>query len=537
MDEPRQEMNLPGQAALAAALLNPKVYGNDVTQVDKLETHISYVFLAGAYAYKIKKAVDLGFLNFLTLSARRFYCLEELRLNRQFAPFLYLDVIAVTGSPDHPVLGGDGPPIEYAVKMRRFSQADLLNRVLARGALSPDLIDRLAERIAAIHASAAVATSRDTYGTPDAVRQPVLDNFLRIRASDSDSGKIADLDFLEQWTRAQCRALDVVFDARKNSGFVRECHGDLHLGNVALVDGAVTIFDCLEFNPGFRWIDVMSEVAFLVMDLQDRNRPDLARRLLNRYLEITGGYDGLRVLRFYTVYRALVRAKVHLLRAGQMGINAGDTGDKTCLLDQYRDYVSLAKDQTISSPPALLITHGLSGSGKTARTQSLLEAAGAVRIRSDVERKRLHGLTALARTGSALTSGAYTEDATALTYQRLSDLAKTAIEAGYTVIVDATFLKRRQRDMFRRLAETLRVPFVILDFVANENVMRARILEREKRRRDASEAGIAVLEHQLTTQERLEPEEEPFVERFDTTENITAWSSLLRRIGTTQLSR
>lgn len=530
MDEPKQEANVPDQAALAEALLNARIYDNDVTQVDRLETHISYVFLAGPYAYKIKKAVDLGFLNFQTLSARRFYCLEELRLNRRFAPSLYLDVVAITGSPDKPVLGGDGPPIEYAVKMRRFSQDDLLSRVLARGALSPDLVDRLAERIADIHASADVATRQDTYGTPDAIRQPVLDNFLRIRASDPESGKNADLNVLEQWTHTQCHALDAVFNARKTGGFVRECHGDLHLGNVALVDNAVTIFDCLEFNPGFRWIDVMNEVAFLVMDLQDRKHRRSAWRLLNRYQEITGDYAGLRVLRFYTVYRALVRAKVQLLRANQVGVSAGD---KARLLNEYRGYLSLAKDQTIQPRPALLITHGLSGSGKTTGTQALLEAAGAVRIRSDVERKRLHGLDALARTGSALTSGIYTDYTTALTYQRLSDLAETAIGAGYTAIVDAAFLNHRQRDTFRQLAERLCVPFVILDFVADENVMRARILEREKQRRDASEAGIAVLEHQLTTQERLQPDEEPFVERFDMTGNIDTWSSVLCRINAT----
>jgi hypothetical protein len=518
MNKPEQETNRHDQSALASALLKPEVYGNGVTQVDTLETHISHVFLAGPYAYKIKKAVDLGFLNFKTLSARRFYCHEELRLNRRFAPSLYLDVIAITGTPNHPVLGGDGTPIEYAVKMRRFSQDDLLSKVLTRGALSPGLIDQLAERIAEIHAAAPVATSRDNYGTPEVILQPALENFSQIHSSDPDTGNNADLDFLEQWTRAQSRALTALFTARKNDGFVRECHGDLHLGNVAWVDGAVTVFDCLEFNPGLRWIDIMNEVAFLFMDLHDRKKPELARRLLNRYLEITGDYESLRLLRFYTVYRALVRAKVHLLRANQADINADE---KARLLDQYRDYIALAKNQTLPLTPALMITHGLSGSGKTTRTQSLLETAGAVRIRSDAERKRLHGLPALARTGAELTSGVYTDDASTHTYQRLSDLAKIIIEAGYTVIVDATFLKRRQRDEFRRLAETLNAPFVILDFVADENVLRTRILAREQQGRDASEAGIAVLEHQLATQEPLQADEQAWVERFDTAENIS----------------
>jgi len=258
----------------------------------------------------------------------------------------------------------------------------------------------------------------------------------------------------------------------------------------------------------------MSEVAFVVMDLYDRDRPALARRFLNRYLEATGDYAGLAVLRFYIAYRALVRAKIHRIRARQAEL--GDA-DRARLLDQYRGYVALARAQAHPDTPRLMIAHGVSGSGKTTCTQPLLEAVGAVRIRSDIERKRLQGLAPLARTASPVGGGAYAADATVRTYGRLLELAGSVIDAGYTAIVDATFLKKAQRDMFRRYAVARGVPFVILDILADEATLRTRIRQRLAAQRDASEADLAVLEHQLATQESLQPDEIPYRAEVDST--------------------
>lgn len=496
------------QATLAAALLNPVVYGLPIGErIERIETHISYVFLAGPHAYKIKKAVDLGFLNFRTLSARRFYCEEELRLNRRLAPALYLDVIAITGAPARPVLAGDGPAIEWVVKMRRFAPEDALDQLLDRAALMPDHIDRLAATIAAFHDRAARASAADTFGTPEAIRRPAMDNFAALRASGAAADDIAEL---ERWTARRCEQLEPTFHARRHDGFVRECHGDLHLRNVAVIDGVITPFDCIEFDPSLRWIDVVSEVAFLIMDLYDHDRPALARRFLNRYLESTGDYAGLNLMHFYIAYRALVRAKIHRLRAGQPSAGADD---RARLLEQYRGYIALAETQRQTSTPALVITHGVSGSGKTTGTQSLVESTDAVRVRSDVERKRLQSLVPLARTASGIEAGTYSAAATARTYERLLDLAKQIIDAGYTAIVDATFLKRAQRDLFRRWARERAVPFVILDFTADIVTLKTRLQARHEANRDASEANIEVLQHQLATQEPLQPDELPFVAR------------------------
>src|SRR6266545_2231363 len=264
------------QARLVFALGNPTAFGDSVARVERIETHISYVFLTGAYAYKIKKAVALGFLDFSTLDARRRFCEEELRLNRRLAPELYLDVVAITGTPDNPVVGGAGPALEYAVKMREFPQDALASRMLARGELDRTHIDRLAAEVAAFHGRIDVATADGPYALPAEILQRANDNFAQVRPLLDDEAERAALDTLADWTRHEHAVRATAFGARRRCGFVRECHGDLHLGNIAILDGAVTIFDCIEFNDHLRWIDVMSEVAFAVMDMQDRKRPDLA---------------------------------------------------------------------------------------------------------------------------------------------------------------------------------------------------------------------------------------------------------------------
>lgn len=495
------------QHTLVKALCDPARYAHPVQAIELLETHISYVILTGPFAYKIKKPVDLQFLDFSALEKRRHYCHEEVRLNRRLAPQLYLDVVSITGSVDAPVLGGPEPAIEYAVRMRQFPQDVLLDRLLARGAVLPAHIDGLARQIAEFHTRTAVADAASPFGTPERVRQPAQENFRQIGERIQTPEDRAVLAQLQAWTEREYAARLQDFRQRKERGFIRECHGDMHAGNMVLLDERVVVFDCIEFNDNLRWIDVMSEVAFLVMDLADRGRPDLAHRFLNAYLESTGDYAGLGVLRYYLVYRALVRAKVAAIRLQQEGI---DTDDSERMWEQFRGYLRLAQRYTAAPAPLLLATCGLSGSGKTTLTQPLLESLGAIRLRSDVVRKALFGLAPEARSGAGLASGLYAADASARTYQTLAQLARTVVSAGYTAVLDATFLKRAQRDAIRQLASDLGVAFRILHFTAPEDVLRARILQREAEARDASEANLAVLENQLRNVEPLVPAELPF---------------------------
>jgi hypothetical protein len=492
---------------LIQALHRPACYDHPARDIRLVETHISWVLLTGPYAYKIKKPVNLGFLDFSSLEKRRFYCEEELRLNRRLAPSLYLEVVSITGSPASPVLHGSGEAIEYAVKMVQFPEAARLDRMLVRGELGPPHIDLLARELAGFHGRIAVAGNDQPFGDPDRVYEPVRQNFIQIR-SRIEAGDEATLQRLESWSELSFAELRMTFENRKRGGFIRECHGDAHLANMVWLEERAMLFDCLEFSANLRWVDVMSELAFLVMDLDDRGRPDLARRALNAYLEHTGDYAGLTVFRFYQVYRALVRAKVACIRLCQSGLS---NAEKTRGREEYRGYANLAGRYTQPPPPALIITHGLSGSGKTWLSQQLLEALDAVRVRSDIERKRLHGLAPGARSGSGIDSGIYAPDTSRRTYAHLAELAATILRAGHTVIVDAAFLKYSQRDQLHAVAHELHVPFVILDIRTPEDILRQRLRQRAAQPHEVSEAGLAVLDHQLITREPLTDAEQRHV--------------------------
>ncbi len=511
---------------LIQALLNPAGYDHAVRNIHVVETHISWVVLTGPYAYKIKKPVNLGFLDFSTLDKRRFYCEEELRLNRRLAEALYLGVIPITGSPASPRLNGSGATIEYAVKMVQFSEEARLDRMLARGELQPMHIDLLAQELAAFHGRIAIAGHDQPFGDPEHVHEPVRQNFEQIR-SRIEAPDQPQLQRLQAWSERTFAELRQTFENRKRRGFIRECHGDAHLANMVWLDERVTFFDCLEFSENLRWIDTMSEVAFLTMDLDDRGRADLARRVLNAYLEHSGDYEGLAVFRFYQVYRALVRAKVACIRASQSGLSEEE---KQKVREEYLGYANLAERYTRDVETSLIITHGLSGSGKTWLSQQLLESFDAIRVRSDVERKRLHGLAPHARSGAAIDSGIYTAEAGRRTYARLAELAQTILRAGHPVIVDAAFLKRHQRDQLCVVADRMRVPFVILDVQAPESVLRARLQRRVRHEREASEAGLAVLDRQLASHEPLTADEQRHVLVVDgaASADITGLASKLR---------
>ncbi len=469
-----------------------------------VETHISYVLFDDGFAYKIKKAVRFPFLDFTTLAAREFFCREELRLNRRLAPSIYLDVVPIVATADRPAFGSGeangAPPVEYAVKMREFDQNGLLSRVISRDELNSEQIEALAGEVAGFHERALRVDGKAPYGEPRGIAADARENFVEMRQVDLDNHDREALERISSWTEQEAKRQTPAFVARKADGFVRECHGDLHLGNIALVDGRVTLFDCIEFNPSMRWIDVMSDVAFLVMDLRDRSRPDLAARFLNTYLTRTGDYDGLGVLPFYIVYRAMVRAKIAGLRLSQA------TGDRERFIAECRAYLRLAEHETRRAHPSVIITHGVSGSGKSTRAQALVES-GAIAIRSDVERKRLFGLQSDVRSASPLGAGLYAPDVDRRTYEHLARLARTIVRAGYTAVVDAAFLKRWQRDLLRETAHGLGVRFVIADCSAPESVLRDRVMRRVQRADDASEATLDVLSRQLATEEPLAPDE------------------------------
>ncbi len=501
-----------------------------------IETHISHVLLHAGHAYKIKKALATSFLDQSTLARRRHACVEELRLNRRLAPQLYLGVVAITGTIEQPVLGGDGPALEVAVKMRAFDEDGLWDRLAARGALCAADVDDLAAVLAPFHAEAAVAKPNGWLGAPAQVRQMLLDSLRDLQSAAADAPwpdvvALAALERLRGWEAEAYARLQPVMARRLAERRVRECHGDLHLGNVAREAGRCLVFDGIEFNDEFRWLDVMSELAFMVMDLHAHGLPALAHRLLNAYLQASGDYDGVRMLDYYLVHRALVRAKVAQLRAVQ---SEGDP--RAQAVAAARRYLSLAQRYATPRRRALLITHGLSGSGKTSLTQGLVEAMGAVRVRSDVERKRLAGLAPTQSSHSTLGAGLYAAAMNDATCGRLLEAATAVVEGGWPVILDATFLRQAGRAAARRRAAELGAAFVILHFTAAPDELRDRVRQRAAQGRDASEADEAVLARQEQTLEPLQPGEMDAVHEVQPSPSAEAqpradWAPLLARLG------
>jgi aminoglycoside phosphotransferase family enzyme/predicted kinase len=494
--------------ALVGGLLHPSAYGHPVARVERIDTHISTILLAGDFAYKIKKPVNLGFLDFSSLEKRHRYCLEEVRLNRRTAPALYLDVVPIVAASGGPRMGpAVGDAIDYAVRMRRFDRRSTLDHLAEHGQLTGDLIDRLATIVARLHAEAVVAPPG--FGAPETARRITDAAIQATRDQVQSASDRARIDALAGWADAEFHARATRMAARTAAGFTRECHGDLHLANIVLLDGEPVPFDGIEFNDELRFIDVICDIAFTFMDLMDRGVPHLAWRFVGRYLEQSGDYEGLSLLRYYAVYRAIVRAEVALIRLRQPELRRQVRVREHASFEQY---LALAERLSRTGTRALVVMTGLSGSGKSTVALEIAQRLEGVRVRSDVERKRLFGFAPHDRTGQAVYSAA----ATVQTYDRMAQAARAALAAGVAVVIDGAFLKRVERDRFRALARELDARFMLISCEAPADTLRARVAARHSAGGDASEADVAVLERQMQWQERLSPDERAASVSIDT---------------------
>jgi len=489
--------------AILEALIRPDAYPHPTEAITVVETHISWVLLTGTWAYKIKKPVNLGFLDFSTLEKRAYFCHEELRLNRRLAPELYLDVVPVTRSQEALRIGGSGTAIEYAVKMTQFDRAFELDRLLAGNRLNAEHIDSIIGTVAAFHRTIPHADPDSEYGRPEKLILPLLENFRHTAEIVKNNVEQQLLEKLERWVEKEHLRLTPRFLDRKTAGFIRHCHGDMHTGNMVWQNKQVVIFDCIEFSQALSMIDVVSDIAFLFMDLEHSGHRKLAWRFLNGYLSTTGDYESLSLLCFYSLYRATVRAKVTAIRFEQ------ETNEKRrhAIREEHLSYVRHAFHYTLPGTAHLVITCGVSGSGKSTHAVPLASELQAVHIRSDIERKRLAGIGA--NTSSRKSSGMdiYTTLFTEKTYQRLEDIAAAALEEGFPVLVDATFLEKDERMRFRKLAGQSDCPFTILHFYADEALLRERVTKRFREGSDVSEADETVLLMQLAASQPLSEEE------------------------------
>ena len=496
-----------------SSLLSPQAYPHPARNIQLVETHLSWVLLTGEFAYKIKKPVCYSFVDLRSAERRAFYCAEELRLNRRFARNLYIEVCEVTEANGAARVAGQGRVIEHAVRMRQFDGAEELDRLLADAGIDPSELAAFGRELAAIHGGLPVSGDSETWGRPEVLRKVLLENLEQCLQAAALLDTDDPMRSVRQDFAARVADADPWVEVRWRDGRVRECHGDLHSRNIVRHDGRLIAFDCLEFDPTFRWIDVADDVAFLMMDLEARGFPLHAQAFRGGYLAESGDFAICRMLPLYQTHRALVRAKVTALEAA----GAEEPTRRDGLLDQHLNYLRYAGRQVASRQPRMLLMFGLSGSGKTWLAKRLAPSLDAVHIRSDVERKRLAGVSAEQRTGAEPEKGIYSPSFSARLYERLEQCAEHALAGGYTVIVDAAFHRRKDRGSFHALASRYGCSVHLVWCRAARSRLETRIRERARAGTDASDADLAVLDWQEAHLEPLLEDED-----FDTVEVDTA---------------
>jgi aminoglycoside phosphotransferase family enzyme/predicted kinase len=484
-----------------SGLLHPEAYGHPVQRVKLITTHLSWILLAGEFAYKIKRPVQYPFVDFGTEERRRHFCAEELRINSRFAPGLYLRLARVTqGAPGAPGarFDGHGAVIDHAVVMRAFNQRELLVTLVDEGRSSEQELAAFGVALARIHASLPLPEAASPAGSAATVTAAMGRNVAECLVATRLFGNQGEVALLAERQRVALARHATLIDARRAAGRVRETHGDLHLGNVVRIAGVLHGFDALEFEPEFRWADVVQDVAFLYADLIAARHPGLAQAFLNGYLQQSGDFGMLALLDLYVADRALVRAKV-------MALLAAETPAAQALHAAHQaTYLKVVATALDLHRPACLIMHGSSGSGKSWLAARLALRLGSVVVRSDLERRRF--ANAAVRRGEHAET--YGPDAVRATYVRLSQCAGEALKGGHGVILDATYSQRSERARVRELCRQLGAPLYVIDCTAPRFVLEQRVAQRQKHGLDPSEADLRVLHRQLAATEPLLPEEE-----------------------------
>ena len=507
--------------SLIQHMLQPEFYPHPVQSVQLIQTHISFVLLTGDLAYKIKKPVRFGFLDFTTLEKRHYFCQEELRLNQRLCPDLYLEVKAIVKAGDRYTFAENlavEPIVEYAVQMRQFPQEGLFSHLFESGQLTPALVQQLGVRVAQFHSSAQTSAEIREYGSLEAIQLVEANNF---KISKPYIGRAQT-----QQQYDETRAFATEFFQRHRSWFrqrqlddkIRECHGDLHLNNVCLHQDKIQIFDCIEFNQDFRNIDVIYDAAFMIMDLDFHGRLDLANLFLNIYLEQTGDYWSAALLPLYLTMRATIRGNVNALALDDSNMAEAD---KETALQRSQDYYRLAWRYTRRSSGQLILMSGLSGSGKSTVARQLAQQVGAVHIRSDAVRKRLAGISIHVRgdRDGAPSSGIYSPEMTQLTYDRLLELGLFLAQQGWPVILDAKYDRQALRQPVLAAANAIQLDVRIVHCTAPVEILRHRL---EHRTGDIADATADLLDSQIRSAEPLTEAENAVATVLNTAEPLTA---------------
>lgn len=494
-------------------MLQPTFYPHSVVEpIRLLQTHISFVVLTGDYVYKLKKPVNFGFLDYSSLEKRRYFCQQELKMNQRGAGEIYLEVLPISQRGEEFLLGSSENIVEYALKMRQFSQENLWTNLFDRGELSDFLLEELGRTIARFHAEAPTDEYIESFGLPDRIREAIESNY---RATEPYIDRVQTRQQFEEtkaFTALFFQENHALFDRRIAAGKIRACHGDLHLKNIATWHDKIILFDCIEFNEPFRLVDVMYDVAFVVMDLEARGRQDLANIFLNTYVEETGDWEGLQVLPLYLCRQAYVRAKVTSFLLDDSGISDAEKQEAS---HSAADYYRLAWQYAQPRPGRSIVMSGLSGVGKSTVAGWVARRLGAVRIRSDAVRKHLAGIP-LDRRGEA---AIYSEAMTQQTYDRLLELGQLLAAKGWSVILDAKFDRSVWRKRAIEWATAENLPIFILYCQASPEVLRDRL---NRRTGDIADATADLLESQLAAAEPLDESERKYAIAIDTTQPLAA---------------
>jgi uncharacterized protein len=459
---------------LVETMTRPSFYPHHPDMVELIQTHISYIFLAGEYVYKVKKPVDFGFLDFTTLEKRRHFCGEELRLNQRLAPQLYLAVVPITRSALGGLeLAGPGDPVEYAVKMRRLPEERMLKRLLAEGKAEPAIMDAVADKLASFHAAAETGGEVDAIGGVEAVIANWDENFVQTEPFVGRTVSAADHAFLRDYVSSFVTRRRSLLESRVAKHRVRDCHGDVHLEHVCVLDDGIAIFDCIEFNQRFRYSDVASEVAFLAMDLDFNGYQGFAERFVRAYQMASGDEELGRLVPFYKCYRAYVRGKVIGFRLDDPAIDATAKGEAAAAAGRYfqlaRGYAARFEE------PTLVLMCGLMGAGKSVLATALAGEVGAEQIRTDVVRKELQLIDPSEHRFEEFGRGIYSPEVSRLTYQEALDRAAERLRAGASVIIDGSYQRRAERLNAARVAQALGVAFVVIECTCPEDTVRRRL--------------------------------------------------------------
>lgn len=472
------------QQDVIAFLSEPSSYGPVMGRVDIIETHASLVFLAGDRAYKLKRAVKYPYLDFSTAELRRRACEAELTLNRRTAPTLYLELRALARTSQGRVgFSTEGTVVDWIVVMRRFDQSSLFDSLARTGGLSAALMNELAGHIADFHA---VAERRFDYGGALALTDTIEGNRHCLMAAQHAGFALERVDELHERSLQQLASVGELLDRRRAEGKVRRCHGDLHLRNICLLDAKPTLFDCLEFSDALATIDVLYDLAFLLMDLEHRGLTNYANLVLNRYLDLTGEDDGLPAMHLFLSLRAAIRAHVSATAMERVAVREA----KPKMAAEAGRYLELAARLLRPRPCRLVAIGGFSGAGKSTLAAAVAPSLGARVLRSDAIRKRLFGVALETR----LPTSAYTAQVSGQVYEALRREASAALTAGYSVIIDAVAMKPEERRAFAAVAEAAAVPFLGLWLTAPAATMETRL---RGRLHDASDASPDVLAQQL----------------------------------------